>query len=64
MTRENVRLFAAGQYVITHRQETVDQKALNDFIDGALFAYDLITKSKDIKEEKMVARPPKMDASN
>lgn len=52
MDRTLVKTLSAGQFVIQRRGEPIDQKQLDSFIDGALYAYDLLMKIKN--DEKKI----------
>jgi hypothetical protein len=45
-TREDFKMMAAGQFTMMSIENTIDKANLKIFIEGALFAYDLIRKEK------------------
>ena len=56
MDRETMKTLAHGIWVLTHRGEALDQKQIQEFVSGALWAYDLLTKPpKD--DKKPIAQP-------
>lgn len=46
MDRLLFKTLAYGKYIETHHGETIDQKVLTEFVQGALFAFDFLTKQK------------------
>jgi hypothetical protein len=42
MTREDFKRLAAGNYAL--REQTIDAKEMNTYVEGAIFAYDLLNK--------------------
>jgi len=63
MDRQMFKTLAHGKFIETHRGESLDQKCLNEFVEGALYAFDMLMKPKT-SDEKKVVQPPKMEASN
>lgn len=52
MERQMFKTLAHGKFIETHRGETIDQKVLTEFVEGALFAYDFLMKQKpEVKAE-------------
>ena len=53
MNRDTFKVMAHGQFVITHRGESLDPKIMQEYVEGALFAFDMLTKkSKETKQEE------------
>jgi hypothetical protein len=61
MNREDFRTLAYGQYLRSHREAaTIDIKEADNFVDGAMFAFDklarkeIMTDTFGIKDEPVV----------
>jgi hypothetical protein len=50
MDREEIRLLASGHYLQTNRTKTVKIEDIDNFVNGALFYFDLLQK-KSIKDK-------------
>lgn len=46
MDRATMKILSHGQFVITRRGETIVQRELDAFVEGALYAYDMNEKIK------------------
>lgn len=59
LTRDEMRFYSAGVYYYQNRGETLDAKKIENFVGGAMMAYDLLTKNiKNIEELKRVEAKP------
>lgn len=54
MTRDEFKMISLGNYVLTRRGETIDQKNLEAYSEGAMFAWDQMNKKKI--QEKTVTK--------
>jgi hypothetical protein len=61
MNREDFRTLAYGQYLRSHREDTtIDIKEADNFVDGAMFAFDKMSKKEfslgtfGVKDEPIV----------
>ncbi len=46
INRDGFRNMAAGNFVITSQEPTIKREDLDKYIQGAMYAYDFITKQK------------------
>jgi hypothetical protein len=61
MTREDFKKFAAGNFILINLTGTIQKDLLNSYMEGAVFAFDFLTKTKqenkteqkEITEEKL-----------
>jgi len=44
MDRDTFRTLAAGKYAISNLEGTIDKSHMLSFIDGAIYAYDILKK--------------------
>jgi hypothetical protein len=52
MNREDFRTLAYGQYLRAHREDTtIDIKEADNYVEGAMFAYDKLKGAELLKEE-------------
>lgn len=59
MTREEFRLLSLGQYIMTHKDQTLDYKVMTEFAEGAIFCWDWMSKKNraDDKTNLLVLEP-------
>lgn len=46
MDRETFKTLAAGKFAMSHIEDTISKDRMIDFMDGAVFAFDQLNKTK------------------
>lgn len=62
MTREELKIMAAGRFAMMNIESTIDKNDMRIFIEGAIAGFDLLTKSKDT--EKIYHKPHKVEKND
>ena len=54
MDRETFKTLSAGKFALSKLEDTIDKNQMLAFIEGAVFAWDYINKTKKKEEPQIV----------
>jgi hypothetical protein len=54
MDREQFKTLAAGKFALSKLEDTIDKNQMLAFIEGAVFAWDYLNKTKKKEEPQIV----------
>ena len=63
MDRETFKTLSAGKFALSKLEDTIDKNQMLAFIEGAVFAWDYINKTKK-KEDLPLAPVENMETKN